>query len=955
VTGKQGHWGDVRERQEAMRATELLERDGELVELSRAAASACAGRGGMVVIEAHAGLGKTSLLRASRDGGAANGLTVLTARATELEADFPFALVRQLFEPRLADMPIAERDDLFDGASAARTALGQDGGDGAVADAFSVLHGLYWMTAALADRMPLLLAIDDMHWSDPASLDYLGFLLPRLDELAVLVVATCRPDERGAPTRLRQIAADAQVQRLTPRALSSEASTALLAAELSQDPDPEFASACQEVTGGNPFLLCELVETIATEGIVPHVTETQTVRELMPERIAQTVLLRVARLSPSARAAARSLSVLGDDSDHRLVAALAELDVTALRVAADALRGIAILDPGDALRFAHPLVRAAVYADIPASERAMAHARAAAILRADGANPEQMAAQLVVSEPQGDPETVAVLMDAGARALSSGASRSAIAYLTRALREPPPPELRPTLLEALLTATIRAADYPAFAAIEADVFAEMGRTPALQSRWASELTIWMALTGRIDKAVELLGDGIEVAAREGDVDRAFRLEAQLAILAQQPAEKVRARLDRYRGQIDPDSPSGRLEAALDSYRCALDGNATEAAELARRALRDGLIFHEQPELTAPAGAVNVLLLANDLEGARRGAEQALRVAQERDAMPELVAAWALRATVSWCFGDLHAAEADVRQGVAIARLAGLHIAVPVLLPTLIDVLIERGELAAAEAELETVGMATIDLPDLSWLHALLFERGRLRLEQGRLREAVDDLLELERRRVRLGVSSAPMLLTGPYTADALRGLGEAERARELAERDLLHARRWGAPSGISRALRSLGLTVGGAEGLDLLHEAVAVLGDVPARLAHAHALADLGAALRRANRRADAREPLREALALARGCGAAGLARRVNDELQATGERVRRHTPIGVESLTPSERRVAEMAETGMTNREIAQTLFLTVKTIETHLSAAYDKLGIRSRRELSGALSNGR
>jgi DNA-binding NarL/FixJ family response regulator len=147
------------------------------------------------------------------------------------------------------------------------------------------------------------------------------------------------------------------------------------------------------------------------------------------------------------------------------------------------------------------------------------------------------------------------------------------------------------------------------------------------------------------------------------------------------------------------------------------------------------------------------------------------------------------------------------------------------------------------------------------------------------------------------------------------------------------------------------MTAEGAERLTTLEEAVAVFDGSPARLVRAEALADLGAVLRRAGRRADARSPLREALELARRCGAAGLARRTAGELAATGEKVRRYTPIGVESLTPSERRVAEMAASGMTNRQIAQSLFLTVKTIETHLAAAYDKLGIRSRQQLPAIL----
>jgi DNA-binding NarL/FixJ family response regulator len=173
----------------------------------------------------------------------------------------------------------------------------------------------------------------------------------------------------------------------------------------------------------------------------------------------------------------------------------------------------------------------------------------------------------------------------------------------------------------------------------------------------------------------------------------------------------------------------------------------------------------------------------------------------------------------------------------------------------------------------------------------------------------------------------------------------------MAEATLAHARHWGAPTLVSRALCTLAMTIDGSDRLAALDEAVAVLDGSPARLARAEALADLGAALRRSGRRAAARPPLREALELARRCGAAGLAKRVADELAATGEKVRRYTPIGVESLSPSERRVAELAASGLTNRQVAQTLFLTVKTIEAHLAAAYDKLGIRSRQQLPAAL----
>jgi DNA-binding CsgD family transcriptional regulator len=186
---------------------------------------------------------------------------------------------------------------------------------------------------------------------------------------------------------------------------------------------------------------------------------------------------------------------------------------------------------------------------------------------------------------------------------------------------------------------------------------------------------------------------------------------------------------------------------------------------------------------------------------------------------------------------------------------------------------------------------------------------------------------------------------------ALLALGDDRRARELADEELELARAWGAPRPLGRALRVAGLARGGDAGLALLGDAVDVLEPSPARLEHAKALVELGAGLRRANRRADARPPLRRGLELAMICGATPLSERAETELLATGARLGRIALSGVESLTPSERRVADLAASGASNREIAQALFVTVKTVEVHLSSAYRKLDIASRRELSGAL----
>lgn len=468
----------------------LFERERELAELDTMVGDACAGRGCLAVVDAPAGLGKTRLLQALRSAGQTAGMRVLAARATELERDFPFALVRQLFEPHLAALDASEREALFEGAAdAARGALGlatratTTASGGGAPDAFAVLHGLYWLTATLAEQAPLLLAIDDAHWADAASLDFVGFLLPRVEELPVVLAVTCRPDEAGADSGLARIATDGLARRLTPRPLSPAAAAALLAAELGEQPDGAFAATCHEVTGGNPFLLHELARTVAVQAISPSAEQAPRVHALAPERVARTVLVRLGRLSPAARAIASALVVLGDDVDHRLAAALAGLDDATALAGADELRGAAILDPAaTSLRFVHPLVRTALHHEVPAGERAEAHARAAELLRASGASAERLATHLVATTPCGDRATVETLIEAGAKALASGAPRSAIAYLTRALHEPAPADLRVEVLDPLLTACIRATDQPAYAAIEGDVFAELQRNPALLGR-----------------------------------------------------------------------------------------------------------------------------------------------------------------------------------------------------------------------------------------------------------------------------------------------------------------------------------------------------------------------------------------------------------------------------------------------------------------------------------------
>jgi DNA-binding CsgD family transcriptional regulator len=932
--------------------TELLEREREMEELDAALRDAASGRGRAVAIEANAGLGKTHLLRAARELAAGAGFDVRSGRATELERDFPFALVRQLFEARVAGLSPAERDALLEGAAPARGVLGLEVEDGLEPDTFAVLHGLYWVTAALAERKPLLLAIDDAHWADSGSLDYAGFLLPRLDELPVLVIVTARPDEPDPPPSLARILADPSVQRQSPAPLSPEAAGVLLAGELGRQPDPLFASTCHEVSGGNPFLIRELVRTLVERRIEPVDSQAETVRDLAPERIGHTVLLRLQRLPPEARQVAESLVVLGEGVDLQTVAEIAGLELDDVQRSIDGLRRRAILDSGPALRFTHALVRNAIRANRPPEAGAPTHARAAALLRARGASPEQVAAQVLACEPRGDREAVATLVEAATRSLAKGAPRSAITYLTRALREPPPDDLRAAALEPLLTAIYRGADHAVWGEIEGEVTAQLEREPSLRSRWAIPLALALATGGRFEEAVSILVDGIEAALAEEDIELAFQLDVQLRTLGNIVPSVPEMDLSGFVDQIDPDSPGGRLAAAVEARTKVVEVDAEGAAAAAKRALgQEGAIFAEELEPIASLFAVMTLVTVDETEAVREAADRALAIARAREDTPGIARGLYLQGIAAWAVGDLAAAEADIRQAADLVRLAQILPYLFMFVGSFVEVLVERDELEAADRELQALGLATGPLPDSPMFYMPMLARGHLRLERGELDAALEDFSTVSTGADRAGFGAGPGMMAMPFAAQALVGTGERDKAVELAETSLEIARQWGTLGTLAHILRGAAAARGGDESIGLLEEAVAVTESSPRRLERAHALLALGEAKRRRGARVEARAPLREAFELGRRCGARRIARRAHAELGASGETVRRYTPTGVESLTPSERRVADLAAAGMTNRQIAQSLFVTVKTVEAHLSAAYLKLDIRSRGELAVAL----
>jgi DNA-binding CsgD family transcriptional regulator len=938
-----------------------LERELELEALRSCVAADLGGSGRLVVVEGEAGIGKTELLRAAGDEATREGMRVLTSRGSELERELPFGLVRQLFEPALRDASESERTELLAGAAVPAGAIVDAGalserqggfGEPLLGASFAALYALFWLASNLSEARPTVLALDDFHWADAASLRFLQFLAPRLDGLRLLVVMAVRIVERGAAAQWAAgLSADPAVEVLRPRPLSVRAVSELVFARLGEGADDRFCSACHEVSGGNPFLLRELLSSLRDAGVRGAREEIVQVREIAPPALRRIVLVRIARLGQAAQRLARALSVLGDGAELRAVAALAELEVDVAARSADAMIEEGILEAERPLRYRHPLLRTAVYADIPPMERAGAHARAAELLAGAGGSPERIATHLMHTEPAGSEVTVRTLAVAAQQALERAAPDAALRFIARALEEPPPEGLRGELARLLVVAAWRAADRAAVEAAGVDPLAELGRDDEMLSASAWHLALFLLATGRADEVPGLLGRAVEAARSRGDLEQALQLDALLVTFGIVSPAQAHARLERYAEAIQPGSASERLWLALQAnWASFLGESAAHAGSLARRALAGGRLLLEQRDTPVPAQAVLVLARCEQLDLGAEVIEAMAAQARESGSVSELMGAAWLRAYVRWLRGDVTAAEVDARGAVEAARRAGVIAVLPMYAAVHLDTLVERDDLDRADEELAALGW-TGALPENYWWTPVLYARASLHLVRRRFAQAATDLTAAQSFYERHGISS-PSSLVGSRLALALAGQGRVEEAREAAQIELEQARGWGTRSAVGGALRVIGLLSPGKAGLDALSEAVSVLEGSAYRLEYTRALADYGTALRRANRIAPAREPLRRALELARRGGAIAIGKRAHAELEATGERSAPPDATGARVLTPSERRVAELAAEGLSNREIAQSLFLTVKTVEGHLTHAYRKLDVHSRTELPKALA---
>jgi DNA-binding CsgD family transcriptional regulator len=925
----------------------LLEREHELELLRTMLRETEAGRGAVAFVEAPAGEGKTELLRALRREAAAAGVRVFSAIGAELERGFAFGMVRQLFEPELHVADDARRARLFRGAAElARPLLVAGVMAEAVMDvSHARLHGLFWLVSNLAEEQPVLIVVDDAHWGDAPSLRFLDMLARRVEDLPMLIAIAARPDEPGAERQLLDALAAAPTgQVVRPGALSRGAVARLICARLGAGVADALVGACFEQTGGNPLLVTELLRALERKGATGVAADLDHVRRAVPATITRTVIARLRRLEPAALALARAVAVLGDRSQLTRVAALA--GVTPVQAAEQhaVLARTGLLER-EALRFVHPMLLTAVHADLVGGERSLWHRRAARLLADEGARPQEIAVHLLQAAPAGEPGAARALLDAGRRARDEGAPDVAQRLLTRALAEPPGTEDAPQVMLELGLAEAAQGDEDALDHLQR---AAATGAPLIAARAERAGASLLLMSVRPHDAVDALEHAVTLL--EGQ-DPATVAELEDDLLYARHYAGVP--LDEQLPLVEQAAREGRASALahLAMIQAIRGAPAHAVVELADRALADGELIRNGVDQPPTQHAIMALQMVDAADEAAAAIELAAEAARKTGSRYAAACVAGVRTRWEHGFGDLRRAEDEARLIIDVFRsTAGPGGADDAGVLALAMALLDRGRVDEAERALADLPANWGPDARNRWLRGASL-RARLCVVQGRPEAALSELREQLRDDEQSGRAITARDLTRATLIAVLAKLGHREEALALADQQLTVARRRGIATAEARLLLARADAFDGPARITALHEAAAAARRSPSRLVQAQALGELGATLRRAGQRVAARQPLRQARELAHRCGATGLETAVHQELVIAGARPNRLALSGVDALTAAERRVAELAARGLRNREIAEALFITLKTVETHLGHAYTKLHIQARSQLAAAL----
>ncbi|WP_183091264.1 helix-turn-helix transcriptional regulator [Streptomyces radicis] len=924
----------------------------------RAMVRACRnGSGGLVLVEGTFGTGKTSLLKAVREQAVSEGFTTLQACGDQLESTFRHGVVRQLFEQWLARVGTDRRDAALSGPAASAAPLFGYGDEGPAheteaAQEEAIVDGLCHLLVNVSEGKPLLVLLDDLQWVDAPSLRFLESLRGRLGPYRILVCAAAVPSHRGGESGVARALLDPHApNRVHIGALSRDGVREYVSAALSVPLNAESVLACYEATAGNPFFLNELVDELRARPGADGVDRPDLIARIGPRTISRVVQGWIEHISgPGARGAlalARTLAVFGSSGDLPQLAETAELTLAEATEAAEALVDAGLVEPDAPLRYIAPIVRNAVYEHLPQTFRYRAHYSAAQTLIAGGAPAEQVADHLLHTPPSKDSRVGETLIAAGRRSLLNGDFPLAATLYRRALLETVSDDARCSLLAGLGEAELRTGDPRATQHLRDAL--DLADDPAERASIALNLSGALTAHARYEEAMGVLNAAHrEVGERPGSL--VPRLRSEMTKLSQilPPAQEAFTRLE---GQ-GPASRSG--ERARRALAALITGaTAAHVLRLCDEALLAGVSVTDEHDGGEAAWCVAMCLLCcgriteagSILDNAIHEAE-VLRSSQASDDLR------ALRAYVNLNRGML--SEADTDATATLERTTGdlgrLSVGRPFAILALIDLLVLRNQVDTA-AEAYQRHAASLDMPRRTLFLPLMVARGRLFVAQGDTEAGVADFLRTRELLDEWGARCCA-LNPAPRAVHGLADLGRFDEARSMGAAHLATARAFGADHITGVALGAYARTLPAAQAIEALEEAVSMLAAAGTPGLEANELVRLGTRLRDAGYATQARRRFRAADEIADGIGALATSREARRKLASLGVRVRETPRAGMPGLTPREMRVSVLAADGKRNREIANILFVTVKTVEWHLSQVYRKLGIASRDQLPEALA---
>jgi DNA-binding CsgD family transcriptional regulator/tetratricopeptide (TPR) repeat protein len=956
-------------------AQPVVGRDAEIAVLERALDASCAGSSRFVVLTGEPGIGKTFLLAHLAREANERGCLVLEGRATELERELPFGLLIDAFDDylealdprasdRLAADGLGELSTVFPAMRDLRSASEELS---TVTERFRAHRAVRELVERLAARQPLVLILDDLQWSDGGSAEMIAHLLRRPPEAAVMVAATIRTG-RADPILVGAIEAaarDGDVEQIHLGPLDHSAAAKLVEADEAGERDRLYRE-----SGGNPFYLIALARSRGDAGSAPALGWDP---KGVPGAVAAAIAAELHGLPTPVRDFAQAAAVAGDPVELDLVVATAAVPEPEALVALDELIARDMIRPGRSPRmfqFRHPLVRSAVYASCSAGVRLVAHERSAEALASRGAPATARAHHVEQCARYGDGEAISVLREAGRKA-ATRAPASAARWFEAALR----------ILPGSAPATERADLLMALAGAQ-------------------------AATGRLEESRAALLEAIELTADDDSLPRARLISAcaaveQLLGRHEEAHARLVQALDAVPDHESDDAVSLMIDLALDAfYRIEFD-------TMSEWAVRAYAAAQSREATPLVAAATAILAFTESCIGpiavAHEHCEEAAALIDE---LPDEQLALRLDA-IAWLtaaefYLDRYAqCEAHCSRGLAVGRATSQGDLFPALTQALGNVMFVTGRPREAAELLEgAVEAARLVQHPFAMAWSLLNQSFAYTMAG----EADDALRTGEEAWTRVQgmdgtiVSAwagaayavaclekgeparAAEMLAGacggadlPFVAAAWRAnwlevltrcflaLGRHDEAKVAAERSMARAQEFGLRVGLAlgnRAVAAVALEAGDAKEAADRALASAALAQEAGALTEAGLSRTLaGRALAQAGEPDRAAEELERAAASLEECGALRYRGKAEQELRALGRTVhrrsRRGTSVGsgVESLSGRELEVARLVVDRRTNAEIAAELFLSVKTVETHLRNIFRKLDASSRVDVARAV----